>query len=48
MEMEFFPTGAFEDVGQIRPRTNQEGLAPFEASKLADVSAPGMASASLL
>jgi hypothetical protein len=39
-------TRFFEDMGQIRPRMNQEGLAPHQASRLPDESALGMASAS--
>src|SRR5712671_1388713 len=49
METGFFPTRVLEDVGQIRLRTNQEGWVPYHHfPEILDVSAPGMASASLL
>src|SRR5712672_304156 len=50
MEMVCFSTRVLADVGQIRPRTNQEGLAPHRHApgQHANVSAPGMAFASLL
>src|SRR5712672_2612494 len=49
MEMESFPTRVLADVGQMRPRTNREGLAPHHhPPKRTDVSALGMTSASLL
>jgi len=41
-------TRVFANVGQILPRTSQEGLALHHTPKRQGVSAPGMASASLL
>ena len=47
--MECHTTGGVADEGKIHPRTNREGLAPFyHTTRSPDVSAPGMAPASLL
>ena len=48
-EMEGNPTRGNPHEGQIRPRTNREGLSPFYPStRAANMSTPGIASAEAL
>src|SRR6266446_5165159 len=47
-EMEWHATRCIVDVGRIHPRTNREGMAPFQSvTRVSELSAPGMELASL-